>query len=224
MRRILPRSLKGLLLLNESALLALVLVTATLTGLWTWFWTQSSQEAARIETLARLAERVRGDMYRQLQEVVHARLTENPAALRVYPGYRRQIAERFVELHGLVRDDSERAAVEYLQDAYAVVLDDMEKVFVDPNVVAESARMKLLDPAYEEWMLSELESALRSSTRSSSVAGRDSTPRVRAGLGGRRSWCPFRSCSRWRSCCSRGAACRVASSTRCGTWSTEPSR
>ena len=161
MRRILPKSLKGLLLLNESALLALVLATATLTGLWTWFWTQSSQEAARIETLARLAERVRGDMYRQLQEVIHARLAENPAALRVYPGYRRQIAERFVELHGLVRDDSERAAVEYLQDAYAVVLDDMEKVFVDPNVIAESARMKLLDPAYEEWMLSELESALQ---------------------------------------------------------------
>ena len=161
MRRILPRSLKGLLLLNESALLALVLVTATLTGLWTWFWTQSSQEAARIETLARLAERVRGDMYRQLQEVVHARLAENPAALRVYAGYRRQIAERFVELHDLVRDESERAAVEYLQDAYTVVLDDMEKVFVDPNMIAESARMKLLDPAYEEWMLSELESALQ---------------------------------------------------------------
>ena len=161
MRRILPRSLKGLLLLNESALLALVLVTATLTGLWTWFWTQSSQEAARIETLARLAERVRGDMYRQLQEVVHARLTENPAALRVYARYRRQIAERFTELHELVRDESERAAVEYLQDAYTVVLDDMEKVFVDPNLVAESARMKLLDPAYEEWMLSELESALQ---------------------------------------------------------------
>ena len=82
MRRILPRSLKGLLLLNESAFLVLVLVTATLTGLWTWFWTQSSQETARIETLGRLAERVRGDMYRQLHEVIHARLTENPAVLR----------------------------------------------------------------------------------------------------------------------------------------------
>ena len=161
MRRVLPGSLKGLLLLNESALLALVLVTATLTGLWTWFWTQSSQEAARIETLARLAERVRGDMYRQLQEVVHARLTENPAALRVYAGYRRQVAERFTELHGLVRDESERAAVEYLQDAYTVVLDDMEKVFTDPNEISESARMKLLDPAYEQWMLSDLESALQ---------------------------------------------------------------
>ena len=160
MRRILPGSLRGLLLVNESALLALVLLTATLTGLWTWFWTQSSQEAARIETLARLAERVRGDMYRQLQEVIHARLTENPAALRVYAGYRRQIAERFIELHSLVRDESERAAVEYLQDAYTVVLDDMEKVFTDPNEISESVRMKLLDPAYEEWMLSELESAL----------------------------------------------------------------
>ena len=89
MRRILPSSLKGLLLLNESTFLVLVLVTATLTGLWAWFWTQSSQEAARIETLARLAERVRGDMYRQLHEVTHARLTENPAVLQVYSGYRR---------------------------------------------------------------------------------------------------------------------------------------
>ena len=161
MRRFRPRSLQGLLLLNESALLVLVLGTATLTGLWAWFWTQSSQEAARIETLARLAERVRGDMYRQLHEATHARLTENPAALLVYAGYRHRIADRFSELHGLARDDSERAAVEYLQDSYAVVLDDMEKVFADPNEVSEAARMKLLDPAYEEWMLSELESALK---------------------------------------------------------------
>ena len=161
MRRILPRSLKGLLLLNESALLALVVVTATLTGLWALFWTQSSQEAARIETLARLAERVRGDMYRQVQEVIHARLTEDPAVLRVYADYRRQVSERFAELHELVRDENERAAVEYLHDAYTVVLDDMEKVFADPNEISQAARMKLLDPAYEEWMLSELESALR---------------------------------------------------------------
>ena len=161
MRRILPKSLQGLLLLNESALLALVVATATLTGLWALFWTQSSQEAARIETLARLAERVRGDMYRQVQEVIHARLTEDPAVLRVYADYRRQITERFAELHELVRDENERAAVEYLQDAYTVVLHDMEKVFADPNEISQAARMKLLDPAYEEWMLSELESALR---------------------------------------------------------------
>ena len=164
-------------------------------------------------------------MYRQLQEVVHARLTENPAALRVYARYRRQIAERFTELHELVRDESERAAVEYLQDAYTVVLDDMEKVFVDPNLVAESARMKLLDPAYEEWMLSELESALQAiDSIVESRQARGSTPRVRAGRGGRRSWCRSPSRWRWRSCFSRDAACRCASSTRSGSWSTEPSR
>ncbi len=161
MRRILPDSLKGLLLLNESAFLVLVLVTATLTGLWAWFWTQSSQEAARIEELARLAGRVRGDMYRQLQEVTHARLTENPAALRVYAGYRKQIAGHFTKLRVLVRDEDERAAVDYLHDAYVVVLDDMEKVFADPYEITEAARMKLLDPAYEQWMLGELESALK---------------------------------------------------------------
>ena len=161
MRRFLPGSLKGLLLLNDSTFVVLVLVTATLTGLWGWFWTQSSQEAARIETLARLAERVRGDMYRQLHEVTHARLTENPDALHVYSGYRTRIAERFTRLRVLARDESERAAVDYLHDAYEVVLDDMEKVFTDPNEITDAARMKLLDPAYEEWMLSELESALK---------------------------------------------------------------
>lgn len=161
MRRLLPSSLRGLLLLNESTFLVLVLVTATLTGLWAWFWTQSAHEAARIETLARLAERVRGDTYRQLHEATHARLTENPAVLHVYAGYRRQIAERFARLRALARDENERAAVDYLHDAYEVVLDDMEKVFTDPNEVTEAARMKLLDPAYEEWMLSEFESALK---------------------------------------------------------------
>lgn len=160
MRRILPDSLKGLLLFNESAFLVLVLVTATLTGLWAWFWTQSSQEAARIEELARLAERVRGNMYRQLHEVTHARLTENPAVLQVYSGYRRQIAGHFAKLRQLAHGENERAAVDYLHDAYLIVLDDMEKVFTDPNEITEAARMKLLDPAYEQWMLGELESAL----------------------------------------------------------------
>ena len=161
MRRIFPSSLKGLLLLNESTFLVLVLVTATLSGLWAWLWTESSQEAARLETVARLAERVRGDTYRQLHEVTHARLTENPAALNVYPGYRSQIAGRFDRLRHLVRDENERVAVDYLHEAYAVVLDDMEKVFTDPNEISEAVRMKLLDPAYEEWMLSELESAMK---------------------------------------------------------------
>ena len=161
MRRILPRSLKGLLLLNESAFLALVLVTATLTGLWAWFWTQSSQEAARIETLSRLAERIRGP-------TCTASFTRprTPGSPRTPPrcGCTRdtgaRLPDRFEELRTLARDENEGAAVDYLHDAYAVVLDDMEKVFADPNEISEAARMKLLDPAYEEWMLSELESAL----------------------------------------------------------------
>ena len=65
----------------------------------------------------------------------------------------------------------------------------MEKVFVDPNLIAESARMKLLDPAYEEWMLSELESALQAID--SIVERPQGGARRHAfglGRGGRRSW------------------------------------
>jgi signal transduction histidine kinase len=160
MYSILPRSLKGLLLLNDTAFLLLVLATAALSGLWAHFSTQSSREAVRINTLVQESERIRGDMYRQLHEVTHARLTENPGALRVYADYRSRIADHFAQLSALARDEGERGAIAYLHDTYGVVHQDMDKVFTDPNEISESARMKLLDPTYQEWMLVEFESAL----------------------------------------------------------------
>lgn len=161
MHSILPRSLKGLLLLNDLAFLVLVLATATLSGLWAHFSTQSSREAVRINTVVQEAERIRGDMYRQLHEVTHARLTENPEALSVYADYRTRIANHFANLASLARDDGERRAIAYLREAYGAVHEDMDKVFTDPNEISEAARMKLLDPAHQQWMLGEFESALR---------------------------------------------------------------
>jgi len=160
MSRFLPRSLKGLLLLNEGAFVALLLVTGGL-GAWSaWHWQQSSTEAVRLNALLQGAERIRGDMYGQVEEVIRARLTEDPTVLDRYAPYGERIDRIFERLRRLVDGEDERRAVQYLHDAYRVVLVDMNKVFTDPYEVTGAARMKLLDRAHEEWMLADFESAL----------------------------------------------------------------
>ncbi len=160
MRRYLPESLKGLLLLNEGAFVVLLLVTAAVGVLSAWHWHQSFREAVRINALLQGAERIRGDMYGQVEEVIRARLTEDPSVLDRYTPFGERIDRRFQQLQRLTRDEDERRALRYLRDSYQVVLADMNKVFTDPYDVTDAARMKLLDRAHEEWMLADFESAL----------------------------------------------------------------
>lgn len=95
MRRYLPESLKGLLLLNEGAFVVLLLVTAAVGVLSAWHWHQSFREAVRINALLQGAERIRGDMYGQVEEVIRARLTEDPSVLDRYRPFGERIDRRF---------------------------------------------------------------------------------------------------------------------------------
>ena len=160
MHALLPRSLKSLLSLNAAAFLALLVVAGGLGGWYAHQWHRFSAEAVRINALLQGAERVRGDMYRQVEEVTRARLTEDPAALNRYAPYIERIAEQFSRLSKLAADDDERLAISYLKETYEVVHNDMSKVFTNPYEVSAAARMKLLDRAHEQWMLADFESAL----------------------------------------------------------------
>ena len=156
-----PHSLKRLLIFHESAFLVLVLVTGSLGALSAYYWQQSSLEAIRLNVLMHQTQQIRGDMYRQLKEVTRARLTEDPSALNEYSSYSARIDEGFGRLDQKASDEEERLGVDYMLQTYQVVRDDMNKVFTDPNEINEAARMKLLDPAYEKWMLADFESAIR---------------------------------------------------------------
>lgn len=156
-----PRSLKGLLAFHESAFLVLVLVTGGVGGLSAYYWQQSSLEAIRLNVLMHQAQQIRGDMYRQIKEVTRARLTEDPSMLDEYSSYSARVDDGFARLVSNARDPEVRTALDYMRQAYRVVRDDMNKVFTDPNEINEAVRMKLLDPAYEEWMLADFESAVR---------------------------------------------------------------
>ena len=148
-------------MLNESALLLLVVVTGSMSIVWAYYWQQSSDQAVRLTKLLQEAEQIRGDMYRQLQQVTRARLTEDPTELGDFTLTSEQIQRHFDSLMQLSMDEDERLAIEYMLQTYQVVSQDMAKVFEDPYQINSSARMKLLDPAYKEWMLADFESALR---------------------------------------------------------------
>lgn len=161
MSKLIPRSLKGLLIFHESAFLVLVVVTGALGGLSAYYWQQSSLEAIRLNVLMHQTQQIRGDMYRQLKEVTRARLTEDPSSLGEYSEVSSRIDAGFRRLLDEAADEDERLGITYMQQTYRVVRDDMDKVYIDPYEINEAARMKLLDPAYEEWMLADFESAVR---------------------------------------------------------------
>ncbi|NKC13949.1 MAG: HAMP domain-containing protein [Gammaproteobacteria bacterium] len=157
MIRLLPTSLKGLLLLNEGALFVLLILCGGVGALSTYYWQQSSAQALRLATMGSHAEHIRGDLYRQIEDVVRASLTGHSLAPAEHAEHVRRIDTRFDALSVLVTDPRERLAADFLRTTYDVLQRDMAGVSEDDATVA---RARLLDRAQEQWLLAEFESAL----------------------------------------------------------------
>jgi hypothetical protein len=67
------RSLKDLLLIHELAFILLIIFAATAGAIGIHLWEKSSQEANRISSLVSEVQQTRGDLYRQMKELFHAR-------------------------------------------------------------------------------------------------------------------------------------------------------
>jgi signal transduction histidine kinase len=158
--KLFPHSLKSLLLVHETALLILVIVTGALGGMWAYFWLQSSNESVRLNAMLYEAQQIRGDLYTQVKAVNRARLLEDNQALGYYQDYAERIDTHFHNLEQHVEQTNEQLVVEYMQKTYQTVRSDMDKIKSDPYLMNEDVHMKILDPLYEEWMLAEFESAL----------------------------------------------------------------
>ena len=156
-----PRALKSLLLVHETAFLVLVTVTGAFGGMWTFFWLESSNELSRVDALLYEAQLVRGDLYRQLKEVVRARGIDDTKALRQYYRHLHSIQRHFSQLKRRVEDEEERYAVKEMQTAYTRVQDDMNLIFTDPQLAGENVRFRILDPEYEAWLLKGFEQTFR---------------------------------------------------------------
>ncbi len=156
-----PGSLKHLLLVHESALVALVVITGALGGLWAYFWQQSSQESLRINSLLLGAQQVRTDLYRGLKDISRARLTQDPTALDRYWRHLYRIDRRFYLLEHRSASPQETQAVGAMRRAYELMQTELNKIFADPYRISDALRRTLVDPAYEQRMLGEFEEAFK---------------------------------------------------------------
>ena len=151
------RSLSHLLLVHEVAFLFLVAVTGLLTGLSAYLWQKTSTASIRVNNSIYLSEQLRGDLYRQLQEVSRARWTGDDDALNVYYEYSRRIGRHFNQLRraSLTRDEDE--VIQALQLAYRKIQIDIYKIFDDPAISSSGDRVEILDFRNAEAMFDEFE-------------------------------------------------------------------
>lgn len=153
-------SLRRLLLVHESAFLVLIVITGGLGGIWAYFWQQSSVDSVRINALLYDAQKLRGNLYRELKEVTRTRLQEDAGALDRYWNHLYHIDRDFNRLHQRARGDAELEAVRGMRRAYGLMQTEMNKVFANPRL-PEALRIQLLDPAYEQLMLGSFEAAFQ---------------------------------------------------------------
>jgi len=150
-------SLKRLLLSHEIALLLLVMVTGLLTGAATYFWQQTSAESVRLNNMIYITEQLRGELFRQIQEVIRARILEDPRAVKLYQEYSKQIGRGFNQLRRNSRNHEEDLAVQALEKSYREIQLDMNKITTDPYAVDYAERMKILDPQFSHRMVANFE-------------------------------------------------------------------
>lgn len=156
-----PQSLRRLLLTHELAFLVLVIVAGLLGGVWAYFWQETSAESIRLNSLAHVAQEIRSDLFRQINEVALARMRDDPAAENVYMEYTKSIKKRFNHLRQRSESRAEAYAIQALQQAYSTIQIDMNEIFDDSYLLNRIVRSKLLDPRFEQALVSDFEAAFR---------------------------------------------------------------
>jgi signal transduction histidine kinase len=152
-----PKSLKNLILVHEVAFLFLVAVTGMLGGLSAYFWHQNSAESVRINALIYRTEQIRGELFGQIQEVIRARVLEDPRAFDVYSDYSRRLDKHFNKLRNEATSRQEDDAIQELQRSYREIQKDMNKIFSDPYLTSQLVRIKILDPRFAQRMIKRFE-------------------------------------------------------------------
>ncbi len=165
MRNKKPRSLRNLLIIHEITFLLLVTATGLLGGLPAFFWQHYSAESVRINSLIYVNEQMRGDLFRQIQEAIRARLLEEPQALALYGEYSRRMDGHFNNLRQNARSKEENQAIQDLQASYRAIQKDMNKIFTDPYIVSRQVRMKILNPGFAQSMFGKFEAEYQTMNR-----------------------------------------------------------
>lgn len=139
-----------------------MIITGSIGGLWAYFWQQTSHESVRINALLFEAQQARGDLYRQLKEVTRASAVGDPAALDQYWRRLYRIDQHFYSLQQYALAPAERRGIETMQKSYGLMQAEMNKLLA--TTMTDAARVRVLDPSYEQWMLGDFEHGFSSFT------------------------------------------------------------
>lgn len=150
------RSLSRLLLVHETAFLFLVAITGLLSGLSAYFWQKTSTESIRITNSIYLSEQIRGELYRQLQEVARARSLDG-AAKDVYYEHSKRIGRHFNQLRRAALSREEDQAIQALQQAYREIQSDMHAVINEPRRGYADLRLEIINLRNAEQMFNRFE-------------------------------------------------------------------
>ena len=151
------RSLSQVLLVHEIAFLFLVATTGLLSGLSAYFWQKTSTESIRINNSIYLSEQIRGELYRQLQEVTRARLAQETQAMAMYYEYSKRIGRHFNQLRRTSLTRAEDEATQALQQSYRKIQGDMYRMFSDPDKPRNEETPDILDLRDADRMFDEFE-------------------------------------------------------------------
>jgi C4-dicarboxylate-specific signal transduction histidine kinase len=149
------KSLSRLLLSYELAFTLLIVVTASVGGVWVYFWQQNSRASLEINRLSYDAQQLRADLYRQIREVYVASRAQDPRVLDKYWTHIYDIDRRFHALEQVVTG-GEASAIRGMRNAYEMLQAQLNRVL--SQSVSESRRERIIQPAYEFWLQGEFES------------------------------------------------------------------
>ncbi len=119
-------------------------------GMSTFFWQETSSESVRINNLIYATEQIRSELFRQIQQVIRARLMEDPRANSLYRENSRKISELFNELRRDSRSREEAELIQTLAQSYRIIQHDMNAIFSDPYSNNSEVRMKIIDPRFSQ--------------------------------------------------------------------------
>lgn len=151
------RSLKNLIFRHEFAILFLIALTGLIGWQSAYFWQRNSAESVRINAMFFITEQIRGELYAQIQEMIRARVLEDPRAFEAYPEYSRSISELFNELRRRSNSREEDNAIQALNRSYREIQIDMNNIFTNPYIADQLARVQILNPKFAQQMVGKFE-------------------------------------------------------------------
>ena len=153
------QSLRRLLLTHETALVALVVLSAGLGVSWGWVWQGWSKETIRLNYLEHTALEIRSQVFRHIQAVSVAALREEEDVLSQHSAHVRGIQERFNALRRNSTNRGEDYAIQDLQTAFSLLQTDLRATLGDSFQLNRLVRAKLLDPAFEREFVADFDAA-----------------------------------------------------------------